>query len=380
MNRLAYLIVFTKNYEASRDFYSDGLMLETRNAQDDWTEFDTLGALLALHRMDDDQRQGTMLRFETAHLVRDMSILMSRGVRFDGDVIESGAGRLVNLWDPEDNLITLFEPAQPIHPGLGPAIGRVILNCEDFHETVAFYRDKMGLAVTRQADHWVEFDTGLTRLAVHTRPHDQSHPRHAEQPIAWTIETDDLNATVDGIRSRGLRFMTAPVSEDFGAYAELVDPDGRIVVLREPPADPSLEEQLAEAYEDDRAPRRSAFRKPVAKGTLAVSRLVNKPGYRSKKRAVKKKAAARPARSKAAGAKHAGASTRGAGANGARLKPRKARNTTRAKVKPATGRLKKAERRSVERKRSATARASRTMPVKRASANRGRARAASGRR
>ena len=92
MNRLAYLIVFTKNYEASRAFYEDGLMLETRGDQDDWTEFDTLGAHLALHRMDDGERQGAMMRFESENLVRDMSILLSRGVRFDSDIIEFGAG------------------------------------------------------------------------------------------------------------------------------------------------------------------------------------------------------------------------------------------------------------------------------------------------
>ena len=101
-------------------------------------------------------------------------------------------------------------------------------------------------------------------LAVHTRPHDQTHPRHADQPIAWTIETDDLNATVDGMRSRGMRFMTAPVTEEFGAYAELQDPDGRIVVLREPPVG---------HYFDIEPPALS-----VVVGSLAGTELVAAPG------------------------------------------------------------------------------------------------------
>jgi extradiol dioxygenase family protein len=344
VNRLAYVIAYTRQFAAMRDFYHDGLGLEMRRAEgDEWIEFDTLGASFALHAMDHDERQGVMLRFETDNLVRDMSTLLSRGVRFDGDVIELGHGRLVNLMDPEDNLITLFQPSEEPAQGLGPALGRVILNAEDFRETVAFYRDRMGFEIARHDEHWVEFDTGLTRLAVHTRPADREHPRHAEQPLAYTFETDDLNAQVESVRLRGLHFACAPVTEEFGAYAELNDPDGRVVVLREPPAPVALEEELAAAFADEDAPQRAAFRKPVKKATQAVSRLVSRPGYRTKKKAAKRAAAASrngqpPKRAKGA------ASTRGAGPGHSRLKPKTLHDSRRAKVKPATGRMKKAVR------------------------------------
>jgi len=368
MNRLGYVIVFTKRFGAMHAFYHDGLGLELRGSQDGWAEFDTAGASFALHAMDDEGKQGVQLRFETHNLVRDMSTLLARGVRFDGDVIEFGAGRLVNLWDPEDNLITLFEPAQAVPSGIGPALGRVILNCEDFRATVAFYRDKMGLEVAREAEHWVEFETGLTRLAVHTRPHDQRHPRHAEQPLAYTFETDDLNAMVEDVRGRGVSFVTAPMTEDFGAYAELADPDQRIVVLREPPMPESVEEALAEAFEDDGVPHQAAIRKPVKKGSRAVRRVVNRPGYRTKKRAARKAAAVRAARGSAGGLRPA--STRGAGPGHSRLKPKTLTDPRRPKSKPATGRLKKAERRTLARKKLAVAEASRGKPIKRAVAKR----------
>ena len=176
----------------------------------------------------------------------------------------------------------------------------MILNCEEFHDTVAFYRDKMGFDIMQHSEHWVEFDTGLTRLAVHARPTDQAHPRHADQPISFTIETDDLTEAARAVRERGLHFVTAPMTEDFGAYAELQDPDGWIVVLREHPEPEALEEVLAAAFEQD-APHQLAIRKPITKATQAISRLVNKPGYKSKKRAVKKLAVTRGARASANG-------------------------------------------------------------------------------
>lgn len=363
MNRLAYVIVFTNRYEDMKRFYGGGLGLGLRTSQDGWTEYDTAGAAFALHAMDDDERDGVMLRFETENLVRDMSRLLSRGARFNGDIIEFGAGRLVNLWDPEDNLITLFEPASPIPAGRGPALGQVILNCEDFADTLAFYHNVMGFPIVQRSENSVELDTGLTRLEIHTRPRDQSHPRHAEQPVAYTFETDDLGAMVDACRERGLHFVTAPITEDFGVYAELTDPDQRLVVLREPPAPETIEEVLAEAFEDDAVPHQVAMRKPVKKSTRGVASVAVTPGRKVLRAAAKRVAAAKPAAKRTAVGV---ASTRGAGPEHTRLKPKKLRDTRRAKAKPAIGRLKKAKNRVMQAKKRATAVSSRSKPVKRA--------------
>jgi hypothetical protein len=90
-----------------------------RTQYDTWVEFDMHGAHFALHAMEEDDRQELQLWFETDNLVRDMATLTGRGVRFDGDVIESGDGRYVKFWDPEDNLVALFQPTQPASSGLG---------------------------------------------------------------------------------------------------------------------------------------------------------------------------------------------------------------------------------------------------------------------
>jgi hypothetical protein len=221
---------------------------------------------------------------------------------------------------------------------------------------VSFYRDRIGLHVVREAPHWVEFDTGLTRLAVHGRPAGADHPRHAEEAVTVAIESDDLTVWADAMRRRGIHFVTTPVLEEFGVYAEVADPDGRIVVLRETPLPTTLEEELAEPYEDD-GPHRVAIRKPVKKGSAAVSVLMIKPHYKTKK--VEK-------RRRPSGTTRTVSSVRGAGPDHTRLTPRKTADEKKARVKPAQGRLKKAEIRGFAQKKRAVATASKRRPVKRA--------------
>ena len=59
---------------------------------------------------------------------------------------------------------------------------------------------------------------------------------------------------------------------------------------------------------------------------------------------------------------------RGAGPDHARLKPKRTGDEKKARAKPAIGRLKKAERKVMLRKKTAVARASKAKPVKKAAA------------
>jgi lactoylglutathione lyase len=362
MSRLIYTIVFTNNFATMRPFYEDGVGLRVRAVKRGWVEFDTGGALLALHETADETRQGIDLRFEVANLDLAMREHAARRVEFAGDPVAFSEGRVVDLRDPEDNLLSLFEPAVPTVSGVGHRLGTVILNVRDFSRAVAFYRDRMKLRPVAEAPHWVEFDTGSTRLAVHGRPAGVDHPRHAEEAVTFTLESDDLTGWVEGMRGRGLHFLTAPVLEEFGVYAEVADPDGRIVVFREPPEPMTLEEELAEPFEDD-APLRTAIRKPIKKGSTALSSLVMQPHYKPPSIAKADQTRKRPSATT-----RSVASVRGAGPEGTRLRPRKTGDEKKAKVKPGAGRLAKAKRENVASKKRAVAGASKRRPVKRASA------------
>ena len=359
MIRLAYAIAFTRNFDAMRRFYAEQVGLGIRLEEPQWVEFDSGGATLALHEMADERKQGLVLRFVTDDLDAARRALEGRGAEME-DGWRFAKGRGADLWDPEGNLLSIFEPKQPVSPGSGPVIQRVILNARDFGRTVSFYRGTMGFHPGIEAPHWVEFDTGETRVAVHHRPVGDDHPRHAEQPVSLLFSTDDLTSWCEAMRGRGLRFVTAPVMEEFGVYAEASDPDGRVVVFHEPPPPASLEEELAEEFEDDATPQRAAMRKPLKKASATVSMMAQKPNYRSKEA---------PKRKKPSATTTSVASVRGAGPDRTRLKPKRTADEKKARGKPAIGRDRKAELRTIASHKTQVARASKRRPVKRASAN-----------
>jgi extradiol dioxygenase family protein len=362
MCRLGYAIAFTKNLDAMREFYEEQVGLRVRRRDAQWVEFETGGATLALHHSPDERKQGLVLRFTAADLDEHRGALESRDVRMEAE-FRLPNGRAADVWDPERNLISFLEARQPAPEGKGPMLERAILNVRDFGRAVSFYRSALGFRVIAEDTHWVEFDTGGTRLAVHHRPGDEDHPRHAEQPIALVFGTDALTEWCEAMRGRGMHFMTAPVMEEFGVYAEAADPDGRIVVFHEPPPPESLEEELAEAYEDDGAPRRTAIRKPVKKASATVSMMALRPVYKNKEAPVRRRPSATT---------QSVVSVRGMGPEHTRLRPKRTADEKKAKAKPAIGRAKKEQLRTIASHKTGLARASKGRPVKRASANAGR--------
>jgi catechol 2,3-dioxygenase-like lactoylglutathione lyase family enzyme len=376
MSSLREVIVFTPNLDSMREFYEDGVGLAVEHDGAGRIAFDTGGATLAIHRLAGEApgpevpgaagagEREIELGFETGSIDADLERLRARGV----DVREGradGPGRRVRFRDLEGTSLSL-------RPGGGPggedgrerpAIATVIVNCRDLPAAVVFYRERLGLKVAYEAPHWVEFDAGGTRLALHARPSGLNHPLHAAQRVAWCLETPSLDTWVDEMRARGLHFATAPIEEEFGLYAEALDPDGNVVVFREPRSEPSIEEELAEAFESDEVPHLVAIRKPVLKGGKAVSRVALKPEYTEHRGGRLKP---EPGLAAIPEPRLAIPSVRGGGPDRTRQRPKTISDTRRVKAKPAIGRSKKAVQKSAVRKKSATAETGKTRPVKRA--------------
>jgi predicted enzyme related to lactoylglutathione lyase len=361
MSSLREVIVFTPNLGSMREFYEGGVGLTAAQAGPRAARYGTAGAVLALETLPDGREREIEIAFETSSIEADVERLRARGVEV-GEIRSESSGRRVQLRDHEGNRLSLRQgggvPSDD--GGDGPAVATVIVNCRDLLAAVIFYRDRLGLKIAYEAPHWVEFETGATRLALHTRPSGMNHPLHAAQRVAYCLQTPDLDHWVDEMRARGLHFATAPIEEDFGLYAEALDPDGNVVVFREPRPEPSIEEELAEAFESDETPHVVAIRKPVLKGGKAVSRVALKPEYHEPK-SVRLKPEPEISYYEP---EPAAAPVRGAGPGRPRQKPK----TRRLKATPAIGRGKKAVQKSLTRKKSATASASKSKPVKRAAA------------
>ncbi len=150
MSRLMYAIEFTGQFDAMREFYSERVGLRIRHEEPRWVEFDTAGAILALHEMRDEARQGVALRFETDEAGR--RAMEARGAP-PCVPVEATQGRFADLRDPEGNLLQLIEPRRPGPAGDGPRIERVILNVHDFPRAVSFYRGPMGFRMAAETEH-----------------------------------------------------------------------------------------------------------------------------------------------------------------------------------------------------------------------------------
>jgi predicted enzyme related to lactoylglutathione lyase len=364
MRRLTYVVLFTGRFAQMKAFYGRQIGLAMASADDDeWVEYDTGGARIALHRMDDPDRNGMVLRFEANDLDADVAAMASRGVEFVAPPRDYPWGRFAEFSDPEGNPVGLLQPvaARPSH---AVEIDRVVLSCSRFLDTAHFYREKVGLKPTVDTDRWVEFNTGETRLALHPRRRDVDHPPHTEQNVTIVLGSGDLMAWVEDMRAREVLFATAPIEEDFGLYAEAADPDGYMVVFREPPPPVSLEEELAEAFEEEDAPHQVAIRKPPQKPSRAGG-LIAGLQKRSRREADELRREREAARPPAPVPKKLDVvAPRGTGAAGARQKPKTQHDPKRAKAKPAIGSLMEAGRQTFAAKQRSVARTSKAAPVK----------------
>ena len=341
MRRLLEIIVFTPDMDRMREFYEQRLGLEPGYASPHWTSYKTSGATLALHPLAAGREREMGLTLDSRDLAADVQRLRSRGVRNVGEISRQSYGSYVALKDPDENPITLRQGVSTAEDG-GPSISSAILNVRDLDGAVAFYRDHLGLVTALEETGWVEFDAGDANVALHRRASGMNHPLHAGQRIAVCFQAPDVAAWADQIRRRGVKLATAPTDEDFGVYAEVMDPDGNVVVWRQPRVAPSLEEELAEAFDEDEVTHPVGIRRPVKKGAKATSFVAVKPEYKT--RHVAKNAPVHHGPDKAPS------------------------DAQRARSKPPEGHRRKTETVRATRQKTAVARASKGKPVKRGAA------------
>jgi len=248
----------------------------------------------------------------------------------------------------------------------GPTLSTAIVNARDLAQAHAYYGHLLGLKVSVHSRSWIQFETGDIRLALHNRRDRNTAEMHHTQPVSFGFTVENLEAWVEQARLRKIEFVSVPVDEGMGLTAEILDPEGNIVVVREPMSEESLEERLAEAWEDE-VPHQTAMRSPVRKATRHSSWVALKPEYKQSKKSGKgrqeipeseyepeHKIGAPPAQPAARARKPATPPT----------------DAQRARTQPATGRRRKSERVTLGTAKQEAARASKSKPVKRAAAKR----------
>jgi catechol 2,3-dioxygenase-like lactoylglutathione lyase family enzyme len=85
----------------------------------------------------------------------------------------------------------------------------VFFNVDDMDRAVAFYRDKLGLAVKHQSADWVELDAGNVTIALRrfgSGP--EGRPELAVGEGATLVfEVDDLEAAKAELEGKGVKFI-----------------------------------------------------------------------------------------------------------------------------------------------------------------------------
>ena len=94
-----------------------------------------------------------------------------------------------------------------------------------------FYQDILGLARIENKPGWKSFKLGETILAIRPWLPETTDERKIKYGIALGFNVDDVDKRMKELTAKGVGMLIEPRDESFGRYAEIVDPDGYILML-----------------------------------------------------------------------------------------------------------------------------------------------------
>jgi lactoylglutathione lyase len=113
-----------------------------------------------------------------------------------------------------------------------PTLYSVAIFVHDIGRAVEFYRDTLGLPMTKQGSFGAEFLDGDTHVGVHPAVHAEAKAlvgRHT----GITLFVPGLLHYCGVLHDRGVRFIAEPTQQSWGIMAMIADPDGNALALWE---------------------------------------------------------------------------------------------------------------------------------------------------
>jgi catechol 2,3-dioxygenase-like lactoylglutathione lyase family enzyme len=108
-------------------------------------------------------------------------------------------------------------------------VAEIALFTHDVAAVSAFYRDLAGTPRVAEWPGGAVFEVGGLKILVHERSAALEDGPPNEDHCAFAV--DDLGASCDALRARGLVLLVEPRDYPWGRSAYLRDPDGRLVEL-----------------------------------------------------------------------------------------------------------------------------------------------------
>ena len=117
IKRISNVILAVKNMEESVKFYHDILGMPIKNQRDNWVDLGQTGAVLSLHPAEQSEPHsgtsvlnGILVGLVVGDVQSAIDELKQKNVNVFRDVQEKDAGKNAIIVDPDDYMISLFEP------------------------------------------------------------------------------------------------------------------------------------------------------------------------------------------------------------------------------------------------------------------------------
>lgn len=123
IDKIAFTHYSITQMDRSVDFYQNILGLKLLFKMDEWTEFAVGTQRLALHKVDSVAQPkdagGAIVSLEVKQITNTIAYLKERGVRFVQEMQEFPFGKMAVFFDPDNNMVGLYEPPKRNNVGLG---------------------------------------------------------------------------------------------------------------------------------------------------------------------------------------------------------------------------------------------------------------------
>lgn len=117
IKKVGNVILAVKDIDKSIQFYHELIGLPIKNQRRSWVDLGTSGAMLSLHpasltaqHVGSSIDNGITIGFLVGDVQSAIDELKEKGVRIHRDIVERDAGKNAVILDPDDYLISLFEP------------------------------------------------------------------------------------------------------------------------------------------------------------------------------------------------------------------------------------------------------------------------------
>ncbi len=116
-------------------------------------------------------------------------------------------------------------------------LGGIFIKCQHLEETRAWYTKHLGIDLESWGTQFFYKDDPNPEACSNLSFFKQTTEYFAPSESAFMINfrVDDLDALVTALRAEGVPLVGEPVSEEFGKFAWVMDPEGNKIELWEQP-------------------------------------------------------------------------------------------------------------------------------------------------